>query len=168
MVLRIELFLLVGVGLVFALLLFQDASNVDAVESNSSKELSFKNFSLIEITPQGVENRLAASEAMKYRTHFELTDVNITYQNTQHLLAKRATYRDDFITLEDSVVLQRDDGFAFETSALAYSVPSKQLHNKVAFQIDMNESRIVGENLRYDFNEKNVSADRIRAKIYFQ
>lgn len=168
MVLRIEFILLIGVGLVFALLLVQDASDVDAVESNSSKELSFNNFSLIEITPKGVENRLSANEAMKYTSHFELHNINITYQNTQHVLATRATYHDDFIYLDDSVVVKRDDGLQFKTGSLEYAVKSKQLYGDQTFYIDMNESHIVGENLQYDFRDQNISANKIKATIYFE
>ena len=168
MVLRVESILIIGIGLVFALLLFQDESSVDAVESNSSKELSFNNFSLIEITPKGVENRLSAKEAIKYTTHFELQEINITYKNTQHLLAAKATYQDDFIYLDQSVLFKRDDGLVFRTEKLEYSIKSKKLYADESFYIDINGSRIAGKNLQYDLDDKNISAQKIRATIYLE
>jgi len=168
MALRIESILIIGIGLVFALLLFQDKSGVDAIESNSSKEFSFNNFSLIEITPKGVENRLSAKEAIKYTTHFELQEINITYKNTQHLLATKATYQDNFIYLDQSVLFKRDDGLEFKTEKLEYSIKSKKLYADKSFYIDMNESHIAGENLQYDLDDKNISAQEIRAMIYLE
>lgn len=168
MVLRIEPALAIGVGLVFALLIFQNQESVEAIESNASKELTFKAFSLVEITPKGVENYMNASEAIKYQTHFEMHDINMTYQNIQHLTANRASYQDDVVYLNDSVQLIQDEGFRFETSKVAYLIKAKELYGEEPFQIDMNESRIVGTNLRYDVKDKNISADNIRAKIYFE
>ncbi|MCH9740130.1 MAG: LPS export ABC transporter periplasmic protein LptC [Epsilonproteobacteria bacterium] len=168
MVLRIEYVLLLAVALVFGVLLFQKPSDISAIESNSSKELTFKNFSLIEVTETGVSNQLVSSQAVKYKSHFELDDINISYQKNHHLLAKKAIYRDDFIYLNDDIILKRDDGIAFTTQKLEYSLKDKNIHTTNEFQIDINESSVKGENLRYDFKQKSVSADKIHAKIVFE
>ena len=92
MVLRIDFFLLIALVGLFGCIFMVEPTNVDAVESNSSKEVLFKNFSLIELNEEGISNQVISSEAIKYKAYFYLDDLNITYENIHYFKANNLLY----------------------------------------------------------------------------
>jgi len=163
--LRIEYIIVVFLMVVSSSLVLLQTHSVHPIESNASKELLFQNFSLIELGENGIAQQLSASLAIKDKRYFELDDINVTYQKTQHLLAKKARYEEKFIYLTDHVRLSRDDGVRFETKALTYSLVKGSISSHKPFVLEMNESRIAGDNLHYNLKSKRVWADNIEAKI---
>ncbi|SFV64811.1 hypothetical protein MNB_SV-12-130 [hydrothermal vent metagenome] len=167
MVLRIEYILVVSLAILFGFIFMKQPNSVKAIESNSSKELYFKNLSLIDLNENGVENQLVASSVIKDGDSFGLEDVDITYKQTQRILAKKAIYRDDFVYLEDNISLKRDDGFSFIADDLKYSMKKKVATTNSHFRLDTNGSRISGKKLYYNLDREEVSADGIDATIRY-
>ncbi|NEW60254.1 LPS export ABC transporter periplasmic protein LptC [Sulfurovum sp. bin170] len=167
MVLRVEYILVVSLVILFGFIFMEQPNDVKAIESNSSKELYFKNLSLIDLSEKGIENRLVSSSVIKDGDSFEFEDIDITYKQTHRILAKKAIYRDDFVYLEDNISLRRDDGFSFVTDDLKYSMEEKIASTDSHFRLDMNGSRVSGEKLYYNLDREEVSADRIDASIIF-
>ena len=165
MAVRIEFVLLVVLMIVFGFIFFSKTENIKAVKSSSTSELLFEDFSLVELNESGVSHQLISSIALKDRKFFTLSDINITYDQTQHLCAKEARYEDDTIHLKDDVILERDDGISFSSEHLKYLVDDEILHIDSNFSLEINGSLIVGENLTYSLDEKSISADNISAKI---
>ncbi len=167
MALRIEYILLLALGVIAIFIFTKKPNSIKAIEANSSKEIYFKNFSLLEIDKNGIENQLIAKEAIKDKNSFYLMDINITHKKIHNLLAKKAVYIKDFIYLEGNVWLTRDDGFSFWTNDLNYRIKDKIAYTNRGFTIDMNESKISGNNLYYNLNTKKISAKDINASIKY-
>jgi len=164
-VIRIEYILLVVLMMVSGFIFFSKTENIKAVKSSSTSELLFEDFSLVELNGSGVSHRLISSKALKDKKFFTLSDINITYDQTQHLCAKEARYEEDTIYLKEDVTLQRDDGISFGSEHLKYLVDDRVLHIDSHFSLEINGSVIIGENLTYRLDKRSISADRISAKI---
>ncbi len=168
MALRIEYMILLFLVVVLSSLFLLRPNSVHVVESNGTTELMFQQFTLMELDEQGVANQLSASLAVKDKSYFKLKDVNVSYQKSQHLLAKNARYEDKFLYLKDQVRIQRDDGLSFETEDLVYALSKGEIHTEKSFSIEMNQSRIGGEKLHYNLKSRRVFADKIEATIIFE
>jgi LPS export ABC transporter protein LptC len=144
---------------------FSKTESLKAVKSTSTNELLFENFSLVELNDTGISHQIISSKALKDKKFFTLSDINITYNQTQHLCAKEARYEDNTIHLKDDVILKRDDGISFSSEHLKYSVDTKELQIDSNFSLEINGSNIIGKNLNYSLDKRSISADGISAKI---
>jgi LPS export ABC transporter protein LptC len=167
MALRIEYILLLSLIILSIFIFTEKPKSVKAIESNSSKEIYFKNFSLLEIDKSGIKNQLVAQEATKDKNSFYLVDINITHQKHHNLMAKKAVYVKDFIYLKGDVLLKRSDGFSFLTNDLNYRIKDKIAYTNKGFVMDINRSKISGRDLKYNLNTKDISAKRINALIEY-
>jgi LPS export ABC transporter protein LptC len=167
MVLRVEYILVISLAVLFGFIFMKQPNDIKPIESNSTKELYFKNLSLIDLSEKGVENRLVSSSVIKYRDSFEFKEINATYKRTHNLVAGRATYRDGLVYMEDNISLQRSDGFSFVANDLVYNMEDEVAYAKSDFKLDINGSSVSGENLYYNLNREEVKADFIKAMISF-
>lgn len=151
--------------MVSSVIFFSKTEDIKAVKSTSTNEFLFENFSLVELNESGISHQITSSKALKDKKFFTLSDINITYNQTQHLCAKEARYEKNTIYLQDNVILRRDDGIFFNSEHLKYSVDTKNLQIDSNFSLDINGSNIVGKNLSYSLGNKSISADNIRARI---
>lgn len=168
MAIRIEFILLLVLFMVIGVIFLSKTEDIKAIKSTSTSELLFENFSLVELGEQGVTHQLISSKALKDRKFFILSDINITYDNAQHLSAKEARYEKDTIHLKDDVILSRDDGISFASNHLEYHVNEEKLHIDSEFSLEINGSIIKGKNLYYHLEDKNISADGVSAKIILE
>ena len=165
MALRVEYILILSIIVVGVFIFIEEPKNIKLIESNSTKELFFKNFSLLEIDENGVKNQLNAKEATKDKNSFYLIDINITHDKTDNILAKKAIYMKDFIYLKDRVTLKRKGEFQFSTNDLNYRVKDKIAYTNSGFILKINQNRINGTNLYYNLKTKEISAKKINASI---
>ena len=167
MVLRVEYILLISLGILSFFIFIEQPNNIDAIESNSSKEALFRDFSLVEINQNGIENELKATEAIKYKNSLEARDINITHEKVYQVLAQRAIYKKNLLSIEKNITLKKDNEMKFQTDNLEYHIKEKIAYIKDSFIIDINGSKILGSHLRYDLNKGEISADGINASIEF-
>ncbi len=167
MVLRVEYILLISLGILSFFIFIEQPNNIDAIESNSSKEALFRDFSLVEINQNGIENELKATEAIKYKNSLEARDINITHEKVYHILAQRAIYKKNLLSIEKNITLKKDNEMKFQTDNLEYHIKEKIAYIKDSFIIDINGSKILGSHLRYDLNKGEISADGINATIEY-
>ena len=165
MALRVEYILILSIMVVGVFIFIEEPKSIKLIESNSTKELFFKNFSLLEIDESGVKNQLNAKEATKDKNSFYLIDINITHDKTDNILAKKAIYMKDFIYLKDRVTLKRKGEFQFSTNDLNYRVKDKIAYTNRGFTLKVNQNRINGTNLYYNLKTKEISAKDINASI---
>ncbi len=165
MALRVEYILILSIIVVGVFIFIEKPKNIKVIESNSTKELFFKNFSLLEIDEHGIKNQLNAKEATKDKNSFYLIDINITHDKTDNILAKKAIYMKDFIYLKDRVTLKRKGEFQFSTNDLNYRVKDKIAYTNSGFILKINQNRINGTNLYYNLKTKEISAKEINASI---
>ena len=125
MVLRVEYILLISLGILSFFIFIEQPNNIDAIESNSSKEALFRDFSLVEINQNGIENELKATEAIKYKNSLEARDINITHEKVYHVLAQRAIYKKNLLSIEKNITLKKDNEMKFQTDNLEYHIKEK-------------------------------------------
>ena len=162
---RIEYVLLIFLSIVSSVIFFSKTEDIKPIKSSSTSELLFEDFSLVELNESGIAHQLVSSKALKDKKFFTLSDINITYDQKEHLFSKEARYEDDTIYLKKDVVLRRDDGISFGSEDLKYLVKDRVLQIDSNFSLEMNRSVIVGENLHYSLDKKSISADKISARI---
>ena len=165
MALRVEYILILSIVIVGFFIFIEKPKSIKLVETNSTKEFFFKNFSLLEIDESGVKNQLNAKEGTKDKNSFYLIDINITHDKRDNILAKKAIYKKDFIYLKDSVILKRKGEFQFSTNDLNYKVKEKIAYTDKKFTLKSNNNIINGTNLYYNLKTKEISAKDINASI---
>jgi len=165
MVLRVEYILLISLGILSFFIFIEQPNSIDVIESNSSKEALFRDFSLVDINQNGIENELRATEAIKYKNSLEARDINITHEKVYHVLAQKAIYTKNIIYIEDNITLKKDNEMEFQTDSLKYNMKEKIAYTEDGFMMDINDSKIRGIHLRYDLNRGEISADRINASM---
>ena len=165
MVLRVEYILLISLGILSFFIFIEKPNSIDAKEANSSKEVLFQDFSLVEINQNGIENELKATEAIKYRDSLEAKDIDITHKKIYHIIAKKAIYEKNIVSIEDNITLKKDNEMEFKTDSLVYKIKEGIAYTKDGFEMDLNGSKIYGTNLRYSIKDENITADGINATI---
>ncbi|HHB93592.1 MAG TPA: LPS export ABC transporter periplasmic protein LptC [Campylobacterales bacterium] len=165
MVLRVEYILLISLGVLSFFIFIEKPNSIKSIESNSSKEALFRDFSLVEINKNGIKNELIATEAIKYKDYFEAKYINITHEKIYHLLAQKAIYKKNIVSLEDNITLKKDNEMEFQTESLIYKMREKIAYTEDGFIMDINGSKIRGTHLKYDLNRGEISAEGINASI---
>ena len=165
MVLRVEYILLISLGILSFFIFIEKPNSIKSIESNSSKEALFRDFSLVEINKNGIKNELIASEAIKYKDSFEASYINITHEKIYHVLAKKAIYKKNLVYLEDNITLKKDNEMEFQTNSLKYNMKDKIAYTEDNFMMDINGSKIEGTHLKYDLDRGKISADSISASM---
>ena len=166
MVIRIEpLLIFVTFLLIFSIVGINPTSK-PAVNAKGDKEISFKNFELIELKEEESGRNLIASKATKYQNYLDLKEINIS-DNGHNITAKRAIYEDDSIFMQDEVLFKRSDGLTFSTQEMNYDLKNEELKTFNTFELAFNNgSTLMGTKLYYNLKEKTISADNIEAKIF--
>jgi hypothetical protein len=167
MVLRIEYILaLVVVILVFSIIGINPTSQ-SAIKSTGEREILFQNFSLSEFKESSLGKKIVASEAVKYKTHFDLKNINLKDEHGNILLADEVSYKESSVYMDKNVTLKSKEGLLFFTENIYYKLKDKLVKSRATFTLDFNGSKIVGENLEYSMKSKDISADNIHASILF-
>jgi len=165
MVLRVEYILLISLGILSFFIFIEKPHNIEAIETNSSKEALFRDFYLVEINQDGIKNALRATEAIKYKNSFEARDINITHNKIYHLLAQKAIYKKNIVSIENNIILKKDNAMEFQTDNLTYKMKEEIAYIDDGFLMDINGSKIKGTHLKYDLNIGEISADGINASM---
>jgi len=166
MVLRIEYLLFLGLGILVLTILGIHPTSKSAIQSTGEKEILFQNFSLIEFKENEVGEQLFAAETIKYKTHLDFKDIDLSDENGDNIKAKQGLYIDDRLYMKEKIRLTRQDGLTFTTENLNYNLKTKELQTLEPFVLELNESRIKGTNLRFYIKTKEIRADNIEATIH--
>jgi LPS export ABC transporter protein LptC len=166
MVLRIEYLLFLGLLLLILSIWGIHPSSQSAIEATGDKEILFQNFSLIEVKEKEIGQKLFASETIKYTTHLDFKEINLSDEFGHNIQAKEGVYKDDIIVMKEHIRLTRIDGLSFSTEYLTYNLKTKKMDTLSPFILKLNESSIKGSNLKFDMNGKEIRADKIEAHIY--
>ena len=165
MVLRVEYILLISLVILSFFIFIEKPNSIDVSEANSSKEVIFRDFALIDINQDGIKNEIKATEAVKYKNSLEAKNINITHEKVYHVIAQKAIYRNNLISIENNITLKKDNEMEFKTDSLEYSMKKNMLYTKDGFVMDINGSKIYGNHLKYDLNNKEILASGINATI---
>jgi len=166
MVLRIEYILFLGLGLLVLSILGINPSSQSAIEVTNEKEILFQKFSLVELKENVIGQHLSALETIKYKTHLDFKEIDLSDELGHNIKATQGIYKDDTVYMKGNIHLTRTDGLAFTTEKLNYNLKTKEMKTFSPFTLELNESRIKGSNLMFYINTKEIRADDIEATIY--
>lgn len=167
MAIRMEYLLVVVVMVLIVSILGINPSSYEATSSNAQRELAFKNFSLYNIQKEQATQEIFAVTMTKYKNHIEMVDIALKDEKGYELFSGDGIYDEDVIYMESGVKVLSQEGVIFTTSSLRYDVQDKNIETAKPFMLEYNQSTVYGENLRVDMNSKSMSAENIKAKIYF-
>jgi len=167
MAVRIEYSLLFVLVLLVLSIVGINPSSQEAKSSKGEKELEFENFSLYNIQEDESMQEVFAEKLVKYQNYLEMTEIHLKDEQGYELLSNEAVYEEEYIYMDSGVKILSDDGLKFTTSSLNYNVDTKDIKTVEPFLLEYNASIVQGENLALNMDNKIISADNIKAKIYF-
>jgi LPS export ABC transporter protein LptC len=167
MAIRIEYLFVILIFVLLGSIIGITPSSHEAKSSNAQRELEFQNFSLYNIQKDKATQEVFAVNMTKYKNHIEMRDIDLKDEKGYQLFSKDAIYDEDMIYMESGVRVLSQDGYEFITSSLNYNVKSKDIQTDEPFILEYNRSVIQGQNLALSLRSKEISADKIEAKIYF-
>ncbi len=168
MVLRIEYLLILVLVILSLSFIGINPTSQSAIKSKGDKEILFQNFSLSEFKEDTLGKKIVAKEAIKYKTHFDLKDINLNDEYGNAILADEVSYKDGSVYMEKNVTLKSKEGLLFTTENIYYNLKDKLVKSTAPFTLDFNGSTIEGENLEYSMKSRDVSADNIHASILLE
>ena len=168
MVLRIEyLLILVLLILVLSIIGINPSSQL-AIKSTGDREILFENFSLSEFKEDTLGKKILAKEAIKYKTHLDLKQINLNDEYGNTIIADEVSYKDNSVYMDNNVTLQSKEGLYFSTDNMYYTLKDKIVKSTTPFTLDFNGSRIEGKNLVYSIKSKDIFSDNIHASILLE
>ena len=167
MVLRIEYILIIVLAILALSIIGINPASQLAIKSKGDREILFQNFSLCEYKENTLGKQILAKEAVKYKTHLDLKNMNLNDENGHRILADEVSYKDSSVYMNKNVTFTSKEGLLFSTENIYYKLKDKLVKSTTSFILDFNGSRIVGENLEYSMMSKDISADNIHASILF-
>ncbi len=168
MVLRIEYLLILVLVVLSLSIIGINPTSQSAIKSKGDKEILFQNFSLSEFKEDALGKKIVAKEAIKYKTHFDLKNINLNDEYGNAILADEVRYKDGSVHMEKNVTLKSKEGLLFITENIYYNLKDKLVKSTAPFTLDFNGSTIEGENLEYSMKSRDVSADNIHASILLE
>ncbi len=168
MVLRIEYLLILVLVILSLSFIGINPTSQSAIKSKGDKEILFQNFSLSEFKEDTLGKKIVAKEAIKYKTHFDLKDINLNDEYGNAILADEVSYKDGSVYMEKNVTLKSKEGLLFTTENIYYNLKDKLVKSTAPFTLDFNGSTIEGENLEYSMKSRDISADNIHASILLE
>ena len=167
MAVRIEYFLILALALlVFSIIGINPISH-EASTSLDDRELRFEDFVLLQIREDKIGEKISATEAIKYKEHLEMQNLNFYDALGANITAKRGIYKDDIIYMTKDVYYRNEKGFHFLTQNLKYNINDKSIQTMTPFALDYNKSKFFGTQLTYSSLTQEILADKIKARIYF-
>ncbi len=165
MAIRIEYLLLLVLGILLLSTLGIKPASHEATSSKGDKEIAFENFHLSNIKENESTQEMSAQKTVKYQNYLEMQKLEIEGESTYHLLATRAKYQEQNIYMEQGIQILRDDGLKFVTKEIHYNIDTKDIKGKSPFVLEFNSSKIKGENLQLNMQNKVIRADKVEAHI---
>lgn len=167
MAIRIEYLLLILIGILLMSIMGINPSSKEAISSKGEKELAFENFFLSDIKEHEASQEMFSKEMVKYQNYLEMSEIDLKDEQGYRLLSNKAIYENEYVYMDMGVNVLHEDGFKLTTKSLNYNLDTKEIKTVKPFFLEFNRSRVHGENLALNIENKSISADKIQAFIYF-
>jgi len=121
-------------------------------------------FVMHEINPNGLDNTMNGSSALRYSDRYTIENVNYT-DNTKKFIANmkanHGVYKNDILDLEGEVVYTREDGLTLETSKARYNKTTAIVSINKKYITYQGSNKIIGSsavfnNIKNKLTSKNV------------
>jgi LPS export ABC transporter protein LptC len=161
----INLFFFLILGLLMGMYGYFTPSYSPAEKVGETPKIELSEFTLYEISSNGIDHILEGKEGKKFETYYEVTSAKFS-DNTKKLFhsirSDTVDYRNDILKLEGNVHYVRADGLELHSNEGLYNTKASMIETKGPFVITQEGNRIDGHSLQYDIKEKRLSANQIR------
>ncbi len=143
-----------------SLSIFVDLKKVPLMELEDSE--------MYDITYNGIISFLHSKTAKRYKDRYELFDVvssKIEQDRVDNLKAKRATLKDDILTLKGNVFYKSSDNRTLKSDTVVYNLKKDILSSDKDFVSTYKKSRLKGSSFVYYKKQKRFLAQNIIADI---
>jgi len=154
-----------------ALFVFLRPENISTTSAGKIAQLEIEDFTLYEITKDGVQSVVSGTVAKQFETHYEVENAHyIENKNKlgEHLYADRAKFEKDVAYMNENVRYFREDGLSFESDKAIYNTKEEELYVPEKFVLTQNENIVYGKELHYNSKTGKINALDIDANYYIQ
>ncbi|MDD5717468.1 MAG: hypothetical protein PHW64_06655 [Sulfuricurvum sp.] len=138
--------------------------SVNYPENGEIPLIELSDFSLYEISHQGIEYVLEGREGKMFDTHYAVKSAKFS-DNTKSLLqsvqADTINYKKNKIVMDGNVYYVREDGLEFHTDKAEYNTKASLIHINGTFTIRQNRNHVNGEKMVLNTENNTISADRV-------
>jgi LPS export ABC transporter protein LptC len=129
-----------------------------------TSDIEFTNLSGANIDKFGVKNHINAKKAIKFATYNEMYDIDASFSEknlTHNIKAKKAIYKDEYLTFENNVIYENNQSLYIKTQNLEYNTKTEVASSSKAFILTSKESTMRGEGFVYDMKNKNLKGTKL-------
>ena len=134
-------------------------------------QLELKNFTMYELTPEGLQTYMLGSSGTKYDNRFIVKNVDYTDKSPEYIANMKADegiYKDDMVILKNNVLYTRDNGFEFQTQKLVYDKNSSEAISDVGYTAHLGDNVVKGTYIKYNNKLNRVYSKNIDATYQLQ
>lgn len=163
---NINIFLsIVFVGLSMIFFLFEPM-NLKETDDKEIPQFSLKNFSMFELSKEGLITKMLGENAMRYLDRYIVENIDYTDNSKEfktNMKANNGLYKDDIVYLNGSVQLKRDDGLSFFSQKLTYNKVKDIAYTDVEYTAYMGKNYIIGQKVSINNNKATINSKQISA-----
>ncbi len=126
--------------------------------------ITFTSLQGVHIDSHGISDHIAASKALKFKTHDELYDLNASFQQqgiTHQLHAKKARFQNDNLTLQEDVKYENNQSMQIKSRELEYNTKTKIVKSTSPFTLTSKQGIMIGERFEYDMAKKSLKGEKM-------
>lgn len=164
--LKLEIVLIVMIIMIISTATMVTLTNTDAPKNGSHKEMEFKDTTFIEVDVDKMLAKAYSSHGIREHSILTLKELKYQTHNIENLVADKATYHSDILTLDGNVSMHQKEGFEYTTSHARYNQKTEILEINAPFVAKMEQNIIRGNSMRYDAVKKEAQGTAIDAVVY--
>lgn len=165
--LKLELILSVAILGTVVSMLHIDLKDRVTQKKPSTKELDFTYTTFVEVDTQRIQSSAFSKSGRRDQGVLSLYTLQYQAKSLDFLESAYGRYQNNYLYLEDDVKFYQNGGFRYYTDYAVYNQEREILKIPNKFVGIMQKNVIHGERLRYNMRKKEVTADAIRAVLYF-
>ncbi len=159
--------------LLFSVSIFVFLQPGSYTRSRDSKvpQLEIEDFSVYELTTEGVKSVLSGTVGRQFSTHYEVENAHYVENKkvlSEHLYADVGKFEKEIAYLDENVRYFREDGLSFESDHAVYDTKKETLYVPKKFIFTQNENVVYGSELNYNAKTGKMSAQKVDASYYLE
>jgi hypothetical protein len=167
MALKIEYIIVLFIVLTILFSLsFNTEKEKEVTAGVATKDLQFQDTIFREVDKNSTISSAFAVQGIQIDNTLKLKNIKFSNSDIKYIVGNAGTYKGDIITLKGNVKMLATNGFYCETQSASYDKNKKILDILKPFSAHMDKNRLLGDTLRYLFDEKMISVENPQATIF--
>jgi len=163
---KLEVFIVTAIVLIVSTTYFFKIENSNSAPSSSTKQLEFKNTTLIEVNTEKMLSNIVCSHGVKKNEILDLKEIIYHSKSINSLVAESGEYKNGIMYLDGGIKLQQKEGYVYHAEHAIYNTEKETLNIASEFTMYINKNTIRGRDLIYDAKTKVAKSKNINATVY--